>query len=74
MPKPATAMPATSATTTILRWVPPVEDVALLELPRGAGQDVCARTGGVSIQERENILKLIAKPNRAAGLVEACPR
>jgi hypothetical protein len=51
-----------------------VEDVALLELPRGAGQDMRSRTGGVSIQERKNILKLIAKPNRAAGLVEACPR
>jgi hypothetical protein len=50
-----------------------VEDVALLELSRGAGQDVRSRTGGVSIQERKNILKLIAKPNRAASLVEACP-
>jgi hypothetical protein len=51
-----------------------VEDVALLELPRGAGQDVRSRTGGVSIKERKNILKLIAKPNRTAGLVKTSPR
>jgi hypothetical protein len=56
------------------RRVPPVLDVALLELPRRRAQQVLPCQLGLGDGERHHVLKLIAKPVRAAGLIERRPR
>src|SRR5439155_23407377 len=48
--------------------MPPVLDVALAELPRRGAQHVLPRHLGLGHGERHHVLKLIAKPVRAAGL------
>src|SRR4029453_7424029 len=54
--------------------VPPVLDVALLEMPYRRAQRVLPCQPGRGDGERHHVLKLIAKPIRAAGLIERRPR
>ena len=51
-----------------------MKDIAFLELPGGASDNVCPRTYRVGVEERKNILELVAKTERPAGLVETCSR
>ncbi len=49
--------------------VPPVLDIALLELPRRGRQDMLPREFGSRINEPDRILQLIPEPKRSAGLI-----
>src|SRR3546814_19600175 len=42
-------------------WMPPVEDVAFLELMGGRGQDMAPRCRWIDVQLREDILELISE-------------
>ena len=59
------------ADTAIVWWMPPVKNVALLELMRGAGKDMGPRPPRVGVKERQHVLQLVPESNRAARLVEA---
>ena len=52
------------------RRVPPVLHVALDELARGGAQDVSRASRGSRMDERHDVLQLVAKAIGAAGLVE----
>src|SRR3546814_860075 len=52
-------------------WMPPVEDVAFLELMGGRGQDMAPRCRWIDVQLREDILELISEAECSACLVEA---
>src|SRR3546814_12922871 len=52
-------------------WMPPVEDVAFLELMGGRGQDLAPRCRWIDVQLREDILELISEAECSACLVEA---
>src|SRR4029453_3950366 len=54
--------------------MPPVLDIAILELPGGGAQHVLPGQRGLGHRERHHVLKLIAKPVRTTGLVERRPR
>ena len=51
--------------------VPPVEDIAFGELVCGVEEDLAASVGGVGVEERHDILELVAETGGAADLVEA---
>src|SRR5262245_19957077 len=53
------------------RRMPPVLDVAFLELPRRRPKDVRPRLGRIAVNESQDVLKLVAEPVCAAGLVES---
>ena len=46
------------------RWVPPVQDVAFLELMRGRFEDVRARHVGRCVEQRQDVLELVADTRR----------
>jgi hypothetical protein len=50
--------------------MPPVKNVAFLKLPGRARQDVRPSAGRVLMEERHDVLKLIAETDRASCLVE----
>ncbi len=50
--------------------MPPVQDVALLELVRRGLEDVRARAPGRGVKERHDVLELVAITERAARLIE----
>src|SRR3546814_2964208 len=50
-------------------WMPPVEDVAFLELMGGRGQDMAPRCRWIDVQLREDILELISEAECSAFLV-----
>ena len=52
--------------------VPPVQDIALLELMLGRLEDVRARHPGCGVEQRQDVLELVAISERAARLIEAC--
>src|SRR4029077_4468923 len=52
------------------RRMPPVLNVTLNELPRGGPQYLRARHIALRDSERHDVLELIAKPIRAAGLIK----
>ena len=54
--------------------VPPVLDVALLELPCGGAQDLRSRFLRGTVDQRHHVLKLVAEPVRSAGLIEGGTR
>ena len=60
-----------AAHATILRWMPPVQHVALLELVGGAGEDMRAGALRVGVQQGQHVLQLIAVADGATGLIEA---
>src|SRR3546814_16442887 len=51
--------------------MPPVEDVAFLELMGGRGQDMAPRRRWIDVQLSEDILELISDAECSACLVEA---
>ena len=51
-----------------------MQDIPLLELVRGAGQDVGPDPGGIDEQQGKHVLKLIAKAESTAGLVKTRAR
>jgi hypothetical protein len=75
MREPEEIVGTTRAQAAARRFVPPVLDVALDELPGRSAQQMLAREIGPREQQRHHVLQLIAKPERAAGLVvpAACP-
>ena len=56
------------------RRVPPVLHVALEELARGRAEDVRPAISGRGVDQRHDVLELVAEPVGAARLVEARPR
>src|SRR3546814_21176272 len=42
-------------------WMPPVEDVAFLELMGGRGQDMAPRCRWIAVQPREDLPELISE-------------
>src|SRR5687768_8505550 len=55
--------------------VPPMLDIALLELPRRRSQDLRTRLCRSAVDQGHHILQLVSKAIRSAGLVKrgACP-
>src|SRR3546814_1371683 len=49
-------------------WMPPVEDVAFLELMGGRGQDMAPRCRWIDVQLREDILELIRSEEHTSEL------
>ena len=58
------------ADTGAVRRMPPVLDIAFLELTARREQDVLSRQLGIRVDERHDVLQLIAEAERAAGLVQ----
>ena len=54
-----------------LRFMPPMLDIPLLELPARCQQDLVARQVGAGVKERHDVLQLIAKTEGAARLVKS---
>ena len=51
--------------------MPPMLDIALLELPAGSQQDLGAGKLRLNVEKGHDILQLIAKTKSAAGLVKS---
>src|SRR5690349_14022699 len=67
-PEPIVRYPRADALST--RLMPPVLDVTFRKLTRCRPQQVRADQPGVELNERQNILQLIAEPPGASGLIE----
>ena len=55
------------------RFVPPMQHIPGLKLPRGAAQDMLPRPVRIEMQRRKHVLQLIAEAVSAAGLTEPGP-
>ncbi len=62
------------AHTPVRRRMPPVKNIAFLELVRGAGEDMGARPCGIGVKQSQHILQLIAEAEGSARLIEPRPR
>ena len=52
------------------RWVPPMLDIPLLELPRCRAQNLCPRFIRSAVDQSHHILELVSKAVRSSGLVK----
>ncbi|EXS70698.1 hypothetical protein BF95_09100 [Sphingobium sp. Ant17] len=68
--KPDEIVGAAGSDPAVRRRVPPMEHVALFELVRSGGEDMLPRCVRIDLDLGKDVLELIAKSERAAGLIE----